>query len=100
MARPLSSSASTTAACSPSRPEISASRSRPAPRWRRFKDRARPGGRTVMPNQKTPETLENARAIPLKSLRVGQLNPRTHFDDDAHKELVASVKEKGIVTPI
>jgi len=38
--------------------------------------------------------------IPLKSIAVNPFQPRTHFDEDTLNELVASVKEHGIIQPI
>jgi len=38
--------------------------------------------------------------IPLKNIAVNPFQPRTHFDEDALDELVASVQEHGIIQPI
>lgn len=38
--------------------------------------------------------------IPLNNIAVNPFQPRTHFDEDALKELVASVTEHGIIQPI
>jgi ParB family chromosome partitioning protein len=38
--------------------------------------------------------------IPLNNIAVNPFQPRTHFDEDAMNELIASVKEHGIIQPI
>jgi ParB family chromosome partitioning protein len=38
--------------------------------------------------------------IALKNIAVNPFQPRTHFDEDALNDLVASVKEHGIIQPI
>ena len=38
--------------------------------------------------------------IPLNNIAVNPFQPRTHFDEDALNELVASVTEHGIIQPI
>ncbi len=41
-----------------------------------------------------------ANEIPLNNIAVNPFQPRTHFDEDALNELVASVLEHGIIQPI
>lgn len=43
------------------------------------------------------DRIEN---IPVKSLRAGRHQPRTHFDDAALQELATSIKRHGIVQPL
>ena len=38
--------------------------------------------------------------IPLKNIAVNPFQPRTHFNEDTMNDLVASVKEHGIIQPI
>lgn len=38
--------------------------------------------------------------IPLSSIAVNPFQPRTHFDEESMNELLASVKEHGIIQPI
>lgn len=38
--------------------------------------------------------------LPLDQLAAGKMQPRRHFDDDALSELIASVKEHGILQPL
>lgn len=38
--------------------------------------------------------------LPMKSLVPSKTNPRKHFDEQEQKDLVASVKEKGVLEPI
>lgn len=38
--------------------------------------------------------------IPLKNIQLNPFQPRTHFDEEALNELVASVQEHGIIQPI
>lgn len=40
------------------------------------------------------------RTVPIEGVRESRTNPRRHFDDKAMKELVASVKEKGVLVPL
>ena len=42
----------------------------------------------------------SANEISLKSIEANPFQPRTHFDEDALDELVASIKEHGIIQPL
>jgi len=43
------------------------------------------------------ETIKN---IGLENIKPSPFNPRKHFDEEKLKEMVASIKEKGIISPI
>lgn len=44
--------------------------------------------------------IKAARSLPVAFLRPGKFQPRKNFADDALADLAASVKEKGVLTPI
>jgi len=46
------------------------------------------------------ETPKATRTLPVAFLRPGKFQPRKNFADDALNDLAASVKEKGVLTPI
>ena len=46
------------------------------------------------------ETPKATRTLPVAFLRPGKFQPRRNFADDALADLAASVKEKGVLTPI
>ena len=46
------------------------------------------------------ETPKATRTLPVAFLRPGKFQPRKNFADDALADLAASVKEKGVLTPI
>lgn len=48
----------------------------------------------------TAETTTEFRIVPLKEVRESKSNPRRHFDEKAMKDIIASVKEKGILVPL
>ena len=38
--------------------------------------------------------------IPIEKIGPSKTNPRTNFNDDAMKELIESIKKKGIIYPL
>jgi ParB family chromosome partitioning protein len=46
------------------------------------------------------ETAKPSRTLPIAFLKPGRFQPRKNFADDALADLAASVKEKGVLTPI
>ena len=46
------------------------------------------------------ETPKASRTLPVAFLKPGRFQPRKNFADDALNDLAASVKEKGVLTPI
>ncbi|HVD98678.1 MAG TPA: ParB/RepB/Spo0J family partition protein [Cytophagaceae bacterium] len=52
-------------------------------------------------NEKSPsETVSNINEIPIESIEANPFQPRTHFDQEALKELAESIKVHGIIQPI
>jgi ParB family transcriptional regulator, chromosome partitioning protein len=53
-------------------------------------------------NEKTSssETVSNINEIPVESIEANPFQPRTHFDQEALKELCESIKVHGIIQPI
>lgn len=46
------------------------------------------------------DKVRAARDVPIEYLSPNPFQPRHHFDDEAHKSLVASIREHGILQPI
>lgn len=42
----------------------------------------------------------NPRTLPIELLRPGQYQPRRHFDEDAIRNLVESIRERGVLQPL
>lgn len=42
----------------------------------------------------------NPRSLPIELLRPGQYQPRRHFDEEAIRNLVESVRERGVLQPL
>lgn len=47
-----------------------------------------------------PKAAKSARELPIEFLIANPYQPRIYFDDEKAKDLVASVKEKGIIQPL
>ena len=52
------------------------------------------------PGNKPVATKPGVTEIPLKEIRPNPNQPRRDFDESALEELAASIKEKGVVTPV
>ena len=52
------------------------------------------------PGKKPASTKPGVTEIPLKEIRPNPNQPRRDFDESALEELTASIKEKGVVTPV
>ena len=52
------------------------------------------------PSKKPVSARSGVTKIPLKAIRPNPNQPRRNFDESALDELAASIKEKGIVTPV
>jgi len=52
------------------------------------------------PGKKPTATKPGVTEIPLKEIRPNPNQPRRDFDESALEELAASIKEKGVVTPV
>ncbi|MFL5728068.1 MAG: ParB/RepB/Spo0J family partition protein [Cytophagaceae bacterium] len=50
--------------------------------------------------QEADAVAKSLNEIPLENIEVNPFNPRTHFDQDALKELSDSIKLQGIIQPI
>lgn len=50
--------------------------------------------------QKDTETINNILELELDKIQPNRNQPRTDFKDDPQNELIASIKEKGIIQPI
>lgn len=46
------------------------------------------------------ETAIQLQTLPLQDIAIGKTNPRKVFDEEALKELTASIREKGILQPL
>ena len=57
---------------------------------------------TSNPSQtpKSPSAVGNIGTIPINQIEVNPFQPRTHFEEDAIKELADSIKEHGIIQPL
>lgn len=55
---------------------------------------------TVSSNEKSPTPTSSVNEIPVDSIEVNPYQPRTHFDQEALKELSESIKLQGIIQPI
>jgi ParB family chromosome partitioning protein len=61
---------------------------------------------TDITNNSSNETLQGSQTVgSISSIRIGQIeanpfNPRTHFEEDALKELAHSIGEHGIIQPL
>ncbi len=55
-------------------------------------------GEEAMPSR--GEAAKRTRTLPIAFLKPGRFQPRKNFADDALADLAASVKEKGVLTPI
>ncbi len=51
-------------------------------------------------NEKAPSETSNINEIPIESIEANPFQPRTHFDQEALKELSESIKVHGIIQPI
>ena len=49
---------------------------------------------------KAPEPRKGTRDVPIENLRPNTFQPRHYFEDEALKELAASIREHGIMQPI
>src|SRR5437868_6753745 len=47
-----------------------------------------------------PAAKKDLRSLPVASLQPGRLQPRSTFDEQPLAELAASIKEKGVLSPI
>src|SRR5690349_3475113 len=47
-----------------------------------------------------PQLAERYERLPLTAIAPSLTNPRQHFDPQALAELAASIREKGVMTPI
>ena len=52
------------------------------------------------PGNKPVATKPGVTEIPLKEIRPNPNQPRRDFDESALEELAASIKEKGVLTPV
>src|ERR1700754_4850524 len=57
-------------------------------------------GDEAVPTRGEAATKTGARTLPVAFLKPGKFQPRKNFADDALADLAASVKEKGVLTPI
>jgi ParB family chromosome partitioning protein len=60
----------------------------------------RPKSEQKKPIVKTITTKPGVMELPLKNIRPNPTQPRRDFDESALDELVASIKEKGVLTPV
>src|ERR1700748_3897231 len=57
-------------------------------------------GDEAVPTRGETATKMATRTLPVAFLKPGKFQPRKNFADDALADLAASVKEKGVLTPI
>lgn len=56
-------------------------------------------GETVA-EEETPERVRLTRLVPVDQVHPGRYQPRRHFDEEALRALVESVRERGILQPL
>lgn len=54
----------------------------------------------IRPQADTIKTQAGVTSIPLSKIKTNPHQPRKYFDERALKDLAASIKEKGVITPI
>ena len=54
----------------------------------------------IRPKADTIRTQAGVTSIPLSKIKTNPYQPRKYFDERALKDLAASIKEKGVITPI
>jgi ParB family chromosome partitioning protein len=54
----------------------------------------------LIPNEISPDRGSALREVPLSSIRPSEMQPRTHFDEEAMSSLAASIRELGVLQPV
>ena len=54
----------------------------------------------LIPTEISPDRGSSLREVPLSSIKPSEVQPRSHFDEEAMSSLAASIRELGVLQPV